>query len=104
MLASLLLAAVSQFAPATVDMNEEEFRLYCGYLDVLSKPDIQKLPETKRNKNRLHFDLEVADFATDTRRAAELGGQQVSAVHTLGQPWQVWADREGNEFCLITAD
>ena len=65
---------------------------------------LQLVPETKWNKNRLHFDLEVDDFATATRRAAELGGQPVSAVHTPGRPWQVWADPEGNEFCLITAD
>jgi hypothetical protein len=56
MLAPLFLAAISQFAPAAVDMNEDDFRLYCGYLDVLSKPDIAKLPETKRNKK-------IADMA-----------------------------------------
>jgi predicted enzyme related to lactoylglutathione lyase len=64
---------------------------------------LQLVPESKRNKNRLHLDLEVEDFATATRRATELGGQPVSAVHTPNQPWQVWADPEGNEFCLITA-
>jgi predicted enzyme related to lactoylglutathione lyase len=65
---------------------------------------LQLVPETKRNKNRLHFDLEVDDFTMATRRASELGGQPVSAVHSPSQPWQVWADPEGNEFCLITAD
>jgi hypothetical protein len=65
---------------------------------------LQVVPETKRNKNRLHFDLEVDDFVIATSRAAELGGHAVSAVHTPRQPWQVWADPEGNEFCLITAD
>jgi hypothetical protein len=30
-------------AHAAVDMNEEDYRLYCGYLDALGKPDIQKL-------------------------------------------------------------
>jgi predicted enzyme related to lactoylglutathione lyase len=65
---------------------------------------LQLVPETKRNKNRLHFDLEVDDFAAATSRAAELGGQPVSAVHTPSQPWQVWSDPEGNEFCLITAN
>src|SRR5438309_763896 len=57
MLAPLLLATVTQLAPATVDMNEDEFRLYCGYLDVISgNPDIAKLPDTKRNKK-------IADMA-----------------------------------------
>ncbi len=63
---------------------------------------LQLVPETKRNKNRLHFDLEVDDFGTAAKRAAELGGQPVSAVHPPGQPWQVWSDPEGNEFCLVT--
>jgi hypothetical protein len=49
---------------------------------------LQLVPGTKRNKNRLHFDLEVDDFAMASRRASELGGQPVSAVHSPSQPWR----------------
>ncbi len=59
---------------------------------------------TTRTDVSIRPTAEVDDFATATWRAAELGGQPVSAVHTPSQPWQVWADPEGNEFCLITAD
>ncbi len=33
----------SSSAAAAVDVAEEDFRLYCGYLDALEKPDVQKL-------------------------------------------------------------
>ncbi len=30
-------------AAAAIDLTEEDFRLYCGYLDALQKPDVAKL-------------------------------------------------------------
>ena len=49
MLAPILFAALTNFSGA-VDMNEDEYRLYCGYLDELGKPEIQKLSGSKRDK------------------------------------------------------
>lgn len=41
-------AAVSAVpAAAAVDVTEDDFRLYCGYLDALQKPDIQKVKDPK---------------------------------------------------------
>jgi hypothetical protein len=37
-------------ALAAVDLTEEEFRLYCGYLDELEKPEVQKLKGANRDK------------------------------------------------------
>lgn len=38
-----LLASALPAAAAPVDLTEEDFRLYCGYLDALQKPDVAKL-------------------------------------------------------------
>ncbi|MGD9961084.1 VOC family protein [Nocardioides sp.] len=63
---------------------------------------LQLVGERKTHKNRLHLDLEVADFAATRDLAVRLGALPVSDVHEPGQPWQVFADPEGNEFCLIS--
>lgn len=46
MIRSLVVAAAvfaALPAAAAVDLGEEDFRLYCGYLDALQKPDVAKL-------------------------------------------------------------
>jgi predicted enzyme related to lactoylglutathione lyase len=63
----------------------------------------QQVPERKKGKNRLHFDLNVPDFRGATALARELGGQPAGEIHGApAQAWQVWRDPEGNEFCLVT--
>src|SRR5262245_42006819 len=47
---ALLLALASSPALAAVDLNEAEFRLFCGYLDEINKPEIAKLSGPKRDK------------------------------------------------------
>jgi catechol 2,3-dioxygenase-like lactoylglutathione lyase family enzyme len=64
---------------------------------------LQLVPEAKERKNRLHLDWEVDDFRAAKRRALELGASERSDEQGDGTPWQVFADPEGNEFCLISA-
>jgi len=73
---------------------------------------IQRVPEGKTAKNRVHLDLSVgggpdADEATRRSRieqhAARLiraGGCEVARVEEFGEFWIVMQDPEGNEFCL----
>jgi len=52
-------------------------------------------------KNRVHIDLRCDDLEAETARLVELGAR----VLTVGGPqadWVVFADPEGNEFCLST--
>jgi len=50
MLAPLFLAVVTNMSGA-VDMTEDEYRLYCGYLDAIEKPEVQKIAAgPKRDK------------------------------------------------------
>ncbi len=62
---------------------------------------LQLVPEAKVGKNRLHLDWQVDDFPSSKGRALELGARELSEQHGGDTPWQVFADPEGNEFCLI---
>ena len=63
---------------------------------------LQKVPEPKSGKNRMHMDLLFADVAQEVLRLESLGATRVTpdARHEFGQTWFVLADPEGNEFCV----
>ena len=61
---------------------------------------LQRVPERKSTKNRMHLDLAVDDFEVAVERALALGARPASRRHGAESPWQVFADPEGNEFCL----
>jgi len=62
----------------------------------------QRVPETKSGKNRVHLDIKVTDVEEATRRVEEIGGSRIGEVREMpGSRWQVMADPEGNEFCLV---
>jgi predicted enzyme related to lactoylglutathione lyase len=62
---------------------------------------LQRVPERKTAKNRVHFDLVADDFATAVRRATELGGTPIGPMRE--NLWQAWQDPEGNEFCICVS-
>jgi len=62
---------------------------------------LQKVPEPKTVKNRLHIDLDVSDIDAEAARVESLGATRVSDVMTMGPArWIVMNDPEGNEFCV----
>jgi len=64
---------------------------------------LQRVPERKETKNRVHVDLEVEDLDAAVTWVRSHGGSRV-ADHRLGDfHWRVMADPEGNEFCLVPA-
>ena len=62
---------------------------------------IQRVPEPKSVKNRMHLDLVADDFAATVALASRLGATPVSDIRE--DLWQVWQDPEGNEFCLCVS-
>ncbi len=62
--------------------------------------------EPKTVKNRLHFDVKVADIDAATERLESLGGRRIDAEigHEVGYAFRAVADPEGNEFCLVRQD
>jgi hypothetical protein len=65
--------------------------------------DILQVPETKSGKNRLHLDLrpDNTTFEVELDRLEHLGAVRVNVGQHPDVTWQVLADPEGNEFCLL---
>jgi predicted enzyme related to lactoylglutathione lyase len=88
-------------------------RYHHPYL-VLSDPSrkspelvLQKVPEPKRGKNRMHLDLFGPDIEQEARRMEALGARRISIEPIsgpTGDRWIVLADPEGNEFCVCEGD
>lgn len=59
--------------------------------------------DAKRVKNRLHLDLTSApeDREAEIERIIALGARRVDIGQTGGESWDVLADPEGNEFCVV---
>ncbi len=62
---------------------------------------IQRVPEAKATKNRVHVDVEVEDIEEMTRWVRQHGGSRVADHEAAGIRWRIMADPEGNEFCLV---
>lgn len=61
----------------------------------------QRVPEPKTAKLRMHLDGYAEDFAGMKERVFDLGGTIVTTVEQDdGFTWTVFADPEGNEFCI----
>jgi predicted enzyme related to lactoylglutathione lyase len=63
---------------------------------------LQRVPESKSVKNRMHLDFEVDDVAAEVMRLEALGAHRVDggAMSEFGTTWQVMTDPEGNELCV----
>jgi predicted enzyme related to lactoylglutathione lyase len=64
---------------------------------------LQRVPEPKVGKNRMHVDLRVPDLEPEVHRLERLGATPLGdEIREGGFRWVVMADPEGNEFCLGT--
>ncbi|HEX2296537.1 MAG TPA: VOC family protein [Actinomycetota bacterium] len=63
---------------------------------------LQKVPEPRAGKNRLHLDLDVGDEELEpaVARAERLGATRVERFVEGDEGWWVLADPEGNLFCI----
>ncbi|MBC9823359.1 VOC family protein [Terrabacter sp. MAHUQ-38] len=63
---------------------------------------LQRVPEGKTVKNRMHLDLLVDHLLEEVHRLEQLGATRVTPVarEEFGQAWFVLADPDGNEFCV----
>ena len=64
---------------------------------------LQRVPEAKNGKNRLHLDLRTADLGAEVGRVLALGAVQLTSTPVTegGWRWHVLADPDGNEFCIL---
>jgi len=75
---------------------------------VLRDPDgirvnvsLQKVPEERSGKNRLHFDLYTTDHAGEVERLLRIGATRHPREPEPDEDFVVLADPEGNLFCVI---
>jgi hypothetical protein len=63
---------------------------------------LQRVPESKAVKNRMHLDIEVDNVEAEVVRLEALGARRVDggALSEYGTTWQVLTDPEGNELCV----
>ena len=64
---------------------------------------LQRVPEVKSKKNRLHLDLRTADLDAEVERVVALGALRLTSepVTEGGWRWHILADPDGNEFCTL---
>jgi predicted enzyme related to lactoylglutathione lyase len=65
---------------------------------------LQKVPEPKVGKNRMHIDIIVDDVEAEVHRLQALGARRIDdGVQSLGGTrWVRMSDPEQNEFCVST--
>ncbi len=66
---------------------------------------LQRVPEAKATKLRMHLDIHTPDIEAEASRLAGLGAQRVraDALAEHGSNWILMQDPEGNEFCVCDA-
>jgi predicted enzyme related to lactoylglutathione lyase len=64
---------------------------------------LQRVPDVKGQKNRLHLDLRTPDLDAEVRRVLGLGATLLTRepVAEDGWLWHILADPDGNEFCVL---
>ena len=61
---------------------------------------LQKVAERKQGKNRMHMDIPSHDLDADRATFLRLGARELQRHTKAGYHWVVFADPEGNEFCV----
>ncbi|MDX3194407.1 VOC family protein [Streptomyces sp. MN03-5084-2B] len=61
---------------------------------------LQRVPEARAGKNRVHVDFGGDDREAEVKRLVELGAKEVAEHEVPGLAWTVLVDPEGNEFCV----
>jgi predicted enzyme related to lactoylglutathione lyase len=61
---------------------------------------LQKVPEPKAGKNRVHIDFSTDDRAAEVARLVALGAEEGATHEMPGLTWTVLTDPDGNEFCI----
>ena len=101
-------SATLGYLPGVVDIERyaDASAIYYSLIDPAGKrPKIilQRVPEARSVKNRLHLDLHVVDIDTEGERLVRLGAQRIDSTpfNEAGAVWIRLMDPEGNEFCLV---
>jgi predicted enzyme related to lactoylglutathione lyase len=61
---------------------------------------LQRVPEPKRTKTRVHFDIRVDDVEAKANQLETLGARRIDIGQPSDAAFVPMADPEGNEFCV----
>jgi predicted enzyme related to lactoylglutathione lyase len=61
---------------------------------------LQRVPESKAGKNRMHLDIRVGDPDAEASRLQAIGATRVDEHREHDMHWITMTDPEGNEFCV----
>ena len=61
---------------------------------------IQRVPEKKSSKTRVHIDVDVKDLSEALARVEALGGKKLGSYSEWQGSWTVITDPDDNELCL----
>jgi catechol 2,3-dioxygenase-like lactoylglutathione lyase family enzyme len=64
---------------------------------------LQRVPEDKSGKNRVHLDLRTRQLEPELERLTALGAERLTGlpISEAGWRWHILADPDGNEFCVL---
>jgi predicted enzyme related to lactoylglutathione lyase len=65
---------------------------------------LQRVPEPRAGKNRVHVDWDADDRVAEVDRLTGLGARVIDEHSAYGIKWTVLADPEGNEFCVSATE
>ena len=86
-----------------VDNRDDEFTNFKKQNDG-PRLYVQKVPEPKTAKTRLHLDIAVEDMDAAVARGVELGAKKIQAFDHGDFGWTVMKDPDGNEFCFTRGE
>lgn len=61
---------------------------------------LQRVPEERAGKNRVHIDFHADDRSAEVERLVSLGAAVAGEHSVPGYAWSVLSDPEGNVFCV----
>jgi predicted enzyme related to lactoylglutathione lyase len=61
---------------------------------------LQRVPEERAGKNRVHIDFRTDDRESEVARLVKLGATEGAEHSVPGLTWTILQDPEGNEFCV----
>ncbi len=64
---------------------------------------LQRVPEPKHGKARIHFDLRTPDVDAEVRRLEALGTRRIDVGQGTDVEWVPMADPDGNEFKVLSS-
>lgn len=65
---------------------------------------VQQVDDPTPGRNCLHLDFGTDDAAATGERVIDLGGTELESHEVQDFGWTVYADPEGNEFCIAQFD